>query len=158
MWQPEFVDRLSVSLDYYNIEVSDVIAAISPLTVVNRCFNQDGANPNFAANNFFNSTPAGGNNWYVTGQVKAPDRSLYIVDSVAGETINPDAAVNGPWDNPAVDGAATAVATNLEADFRYNGACLMLFLDGHSSAEAPWRDLGELQASRKIKVQNLTQN
>lgn len=53
VWQPEFVDRLSLSVDYYNIEVSDVIASISPLTVVNRCFNQDDANPNFASNNFY---------------------------------------------------------------------------------------------------------
>jgi type II secretory pathway pseudopilin PulG len=124
----------------------------------------EGAQGYFAANNFFNTDPNAAwaatqpPQWYVTGQIKAPDRSMYIVDSVAGETINPDPAVNGPWDNPAIDGAATAVSTYLEADFRYNGACLMLFLDGHSSAEAPWLNLGDLQASRKIKVQNLTQN
>ncbi len=112
----------------------------------------------FAANGFFNSTLNSNSNWFVTGQIKSPDRSMYIVDSAAGETIEPDGAVNGPWDNPAVDGSAASVSTNLEVDFRYNGACLMLFLDGHSSAEGPWRDLGDLQASRKIRVQNLTQN
>jgi len=31
-------------------------------------------------------------------------------------------------------------------------------LDGHAQAESPWRDLADLQAGRKIKVQNLTQN
>ena len=125
----------------------------------------------FAANNFFNTDPNAlwastqPPQWYVMGQIKAPERSLYLVDSVAGETINPDDSVNGPWDNPAYtfssDGGAVTAATaapNFEVDFRYNGACLMLFLDGHTSAEGPWRDLAELQGSRKIKVENLTQN
>ena len=120
----------------------------------------------FAANNFFNSTSAAGGNWYVTGQIKSPDRSMYVVDSVAGETIDPDAAVGGPWDNPMATAtnsmsmpAFSQVSTpNVQVDFRYNGACLMLMLDGHAQAEAPWRDLADLQVGRKIKVQNLTQN
>jgi iron complex outermembrane receptor protein len=53
VWTPEFADRLSVSVDYYDIEVSDAIDAINPSTVVARCFNADGANPNFEADNFY---------------------------------------------------------------------------------------------------------
>ena len=120
----------------------------------------------FAANNFFNSTSAAGGNWYVTGQIKAPDRSMYVVDSVAGETIDPDGAVGGPWDNPmatatnsvSIPRLSQVTTPNVQVDFRYNGACLMLMLDGHAQAEAPWRDLNDLQTGRRIKVQNLTQN
>ncbi len=53
VWTPTFVDRLSVSLDYYDIEVSDAIDNIDPSTVVARCFNADGANPSYDPNNFY---------------------------------------------------------------------------------------------------------
>lgn len=53
VWRPAAVERLSVSLDYYDITVEDVIAAIDPVTVANRCFNADTANPNFELNNFY---------------------------------------------------------------------------------------------------------
>ncbi len=121
----------------------------------------------FAANNFFNTDPAAATwpgaaapQWYVTGQIKDPAKSMYLVDSVAGETINPDPSVNGPWDNPAYtftpDGSAGAPGTaapNLQVDFRYNGMCLMLMLDGHVSAEGPWRDLDELEG-RSVSATN----
>jgi type II secretory pathway pseudopilin PulG len=120
----------------------------------------------FAANNFFNSTTG---NWYVTGQIKTTDRSLYAVDSVAGETIDPDPAVNGPWDNPTVDGASAAAAPNQQVDFRYNGTCLMLMLDGHSEPQSPFRDLWELEGyvssgsgqqiqGRNVRVSQLTRS
>jgi prepilin-type N-terminal cleavage/methylation domain-containing protein len=124
----------------------------------------------FAANNYFNATPdlppnlqtsqpdAGpSGRWYVTGQIKAPDRSMYLVDSLAGETIEPDGDPDGPWDNPAAlpNGLPSPF---LEVDFRYNNTCLMLFLDGHSKAESPWRDLNDLETVRKIKVRKLDQN
>jgi outer membrane receptor protein involved in Fe transport len=48
-----YLERLSASVDYYNIEIDGVISFISPITVVNRCFNQDGANPNFQLDNFY---------------------------------------------------------------------------------------------------------
>jgi outer membrane receptor protein involved in Fe transport len=50
VWQPDFAN-LQVSLDYYNIEVSDVITDIDPSTLVQRCFNSNGFNPNFELNN-----------------------------------------------------------------------------------------------------------
>lgn len=53
VWRPGFSDRLSMSLDYYNIEISDVISNIDPSIVAGRCYNQDGANPTFAQNNFY---------------------------------------------------------------------------------------------------------
>jgi iron complex outermembrane recepter protein len=43
--------RLSFSIDYFSIELEDVIAAVGAATIVQRCFNRDGANPNFDPNN-----------------------------------------------------------------------------------------------------------
>ncbi len=124
----------------------------------------------FAANNFFNAdrdadplanpggtpdpipTPANGR-WYTNGQIKAPDRSMYLVDSLAGETINPEVE---PYDNITVN--AEGFPLHLEVDFRYSGVCLMMFLDGHTSPEGPWTDMADLQDNRHIKVQNLHKN
>ena len=109
----------------------------------------------FAANNFFKTGPAPVNagdppqKWFVTGQIKAPERSMYLVDSVAGETIDP---IPGPFDN------SVSPSPTLEVDYRYSGVCLMLFLDGHSAPTGPWTDLNQLQGQRRIKVQRLDQN
>lgn len=114
---------------------------------------QEGGLPGFfAANDFFNARPdapddVDGNGppasgrWFVTGQIKAPDRSMYLVDSTAGETISfngpngLDPYLNDPNLNP----------NPIQVDFRYNGVCLMSFLDGHQSPEAPWKDIIELE-------------
>lgn len=109
----------------------------------------------FAANNFFkqkdfNAAPADPEQWWTTGQIRVPDRSMYVVDSFAGETIEPDAV---PFNNSTQSGPKT-----IEVDFRYSGACLMLFLDGHVDTQTPWLDLAELQGQRRVKVQNLDQN
>jgi iron complex outermembrane receptor protein len=53
VWRPDFASRLTMSLDYYNIEVKDVIASIDPSIVAGRCFNADGANPDFSPDNFY---------------------------------------------------------------------------------------------------------
>lgn len=53
VWRPEALDRLSISIDYYNMTIEDVITNIDPVTVANRCFNADGANPNFDLDNFY---------------------------------------------------------------------------------------------------------
>jgi len=53
VWTPGFADRLSISLDYWNIEVTDAISFIDPEIVVDRCFNKDGFNPTYDNNNFY---------------------------------------------------------------------------------------------------------
>lgn len=45
--------RLSVSLDWYRIEVADVIGTLSVPTIVGACFNADGSNPGYDPNNFY---------------------------------------------------------------------------------------------------------
>jgi len=104
----------------------------------------------FAANNFFDSRdPAdGGNGWYTTGQIKFPDQSVYLIDSFAGEVIEDNLDLGGPFDN-------TTGSTSLEVDFRYGDLCLILFLDGHVGQQGPWQEPGDLEG-RSVRVHDLT--
>lgn len=45
--------RLSASVDYYNIEIKNVISAIPGLTTLSKCYNLDGSNPTYSATNPF---------------------------------------------------------------------------------------------------------
>ncbi len=119
----------------------------------------------FAANNFFNADPDSGpfaagsqQGFWTTGQIKAPDRSMYLVDSFAGEVIEdepePYLRVIPPFHSP----PPVPPPVTLEVDFRYSGVCLMLFLDGHVGPEGMWRDLDELQTKRQVRITKLTQN
>jgi outer membrane receptor protein involved in Fe transport len=46
VWQSD--SSLQVSVDYYNIEIEDVITFLDPSLVVNQCFNADGTNPSYS--------------------------------------------------------------------------------------------------------------
>ena len=67
--QPHFSNplfaRLSASIDYYNINIKGTIGSVSLSTELQSCFNANGLNPTYAANNFFcqqfNRDPATGN-------------------------------------------------------------------------------------------------
>jgi prepilin-type N-terminal cleavage/methylation domain-containing protein/prepilin-type processing-associated H-X9-DG protein len=122
----------------------------------------------FAANDFFNARPdappdADGNappsagRWYSMGQIRVPDRSMFLVDSFAGEVIEPEGNPFGyAWD---VD------AETVEVDFRYGGVCLMLFLDGHVEPQVRWNTLhdlegclssGKISPGRGVRIRDLT--
>jgi iron complex outermembrane recepter protein len=45
--------NLSMSVDYYDIDISNVIAPIAGGTALNKCYNLDGSNPTYDANNTF---------------------------------------------------------------------------------------------------------
>jgi iron complex outermembrane receptor protein len=45
------LERLTFTIDYFSIEMEDVIAAVGAVTIARRCFNQDGANPTYDPNN-----------------------------------------------------------------------------------------------------------
>ena len=58
VWQSQFenpwLNRLQVSLDYYNIRVDDAVGVITAQVGMQRCFNTDGSsNPTYDVNNFF---------------------------------------------------------------------------------------------------------
>jgi outer membrane receptor protein involved in Fe transport len=43
----------SLSLDYYNIKIKNVISPVPGLSVLNKCYNLDGSNPTYSATNEF---------------------------------------------------------------------------------------------------------
>ncbi|MBC2666143.1 TonB-dependent receptor [Novosphingobium flavum] len=48
-----FLSDFSVSVDYYNIKIKNVISAVPGLTVLSKCYNLDGSNPTYAASNAY---------------------------------------------------------------------------------------------------------
>jgi prepilin-type N-terminal cleavage/methylation domain-containing protein len=92
----------------------------------------------FAANNFFDASEG---QWWSMGQIRFPDRAMYLVDSFAGETIDPSP---GPF-AAAVDWSPASGMPPPQVDFRYNNQCLMLFLDGHTTPQDRWLDIVELE-------------
>ncbi len=109
----------------------------------------------FAANNFFDARSlvdrdsfgeeSSKVDWYYTNSmINAPARSIYLVDSIAGETISntPD-----PWMvAPVFQGDLQILDPNTdslgEVDFRYAGGTMLLMLDGSIKTETPWSELG----------------
>ena len=114
----------------------------------------------FAANNFFNTDPSSTDNrWFVTGQIRQPEKSMYLVDSVAGEVI---ADEEDPYRLNSVGGPGIGqigAGGTLEVDYRYAGdVCLMLMLDAHVESVNRFADLDELESKpRQIRVRNLDQ-
>lgn len=49
----ELFSNLSVSLDYYSIEITDVVSTIGGGISLNKCYNLDGSNPSYDPNNFY---------------------------------------------------------------------------------------------------------
>jgi len=45
------LQQLTVSIDYVSIELEDVIASVGALTIIQRCFNRENANPTYSINN-----------------------------------------------------------------------------------------------------------
>ncbi len=134
----------------------------------------------FAANNFFDSRSARDisgdegdstrDRYWAEGQIKSPGRSLYLVDSFAGETIGGTPGFLGTSDyatqqeqyyedtsrsfevaaqrDISTDGDVTEIEEgrcNQEVDFRYGNQCLMLFLDGHVEQQDRWSQIWDLE-------------
>lgn len=48
-----FLREFSVSVDYYNINIKNVISPIDGLTALSKCYNLDGSNPNYSNTNAY---------------------------------------------------------------------------------------------------------
>jgi outer membrane receptor protein involved in Fe transport len=46
-----FAQRMSFSLDYWSMKLDDVISAVGAITIITRCYNAEGANPDFSLTN-----------------------------------------------------------------------------------------------------------
>ena len=110
----------------------------------------------FAANNFFTAAPwlgTGGAGlatsgqlprYYPSSQIRNPSSAVYLVDSRAGEVINPLAV---PWQGtPTPVTPGTPIIDLCEVDFRYPGeSCNILCMDGHVQTEVRWDKIQDLQ-------------
>jgi type II secretory pathway pseudopilin PulG len=107
-----------------------------------------GGNPFFDARPPTGSHPYSGTYW-VTGQIKRPEVSMYCMDSSVGELLT----VNDPT-------LPTTSALNLTGvEWRYSGGqALSLFLDGHVAGVAEWDSLQELEIDYGVRVFALDQN
>ena len=91
---------------------------------------------------------------------------MYLVDSFAGEVIQPwaerfKAAVPSGQNDP-----TQGITSESQVDFRYSEVCLMLFLDGHSETQSKWVGIEELEGyaanpaeydptNRRIRIRDL---
>ncbi|MDP7005599.1 MAG: type II secretion system protein [Phycisphaerales bacterium] len=111
----------------------------------------------FAANDFFDSRSGQdidsgdsestrSDRYYTYEMIHAPSRSVYLVDSIAGETISDE---EEPWvydfvmnsDGQLIDPSAD---TDGEVDYRYGDSCMILLLDGSIKMVEPWSERGPL--------------
>ncbi|MCP4835103.1 MAG: prepilin-type N-terminal cleavage/methylation domain-containing protein [Phycisphaera sp.] len=98
----------------------------------------------FAANDWFAIGPDSGR-WVSGPQVRFPARSIYLVDSYAGETIAP---TEEGWGNPDENFPT-------QVDFRYIGDnALFLTLDGGISVQGTFSDIEEVE-DRKFRIHDL---
>ncbi|RPG14674.1 MAG: type II secretion system protein [Phycisphaera sp. TMED9] len=89
----------------------------------------------FAANDWFRISGPD-SEWYSRPQIRFPARSVYMVDSLAGETISPDTE---GWGDP-------GAGYQTQVDFRYIGdTALFLTLDGGIKAETAFVDIDEIE-------------
>jgi len=77
IWTPEFVDGLTVTLDYYNIEVTDAISAISAETTLNQCLNTGDAS--FC--NLVNRGPVSGTLWLDGDSIVATNINIGFIET-----------------------------------------------------------------------------
>jgi outer membrane receptor protein involved in Fe transport len=53
VFNPASLSDVTLSLDYYNISIKNVISTTPGLTVLSKCFNLDGSNPGYSASNLY---------------------------------------------------------------------------------------------------------
>jgi outer membrane receptor protein involved in Fe transport len=53
MFDNYLLSGLTLSVDYYNITINNVISTINGGTVINKCYNLDGSNPNYSPTNAY---------------------------------------------------------------------------------------------------------
>lgn len=107
-----------------------------------------GGNPFFDARPATSTRPWSGNFW-VTGQIKAPEASMYCMDSNLGELLELNQENLSP----------TPTLNLVGVEWRYSGGyALCLFLDGHVDSVPEWQNLRELELDYKVRVLNLDKN
>lgn len=102
----------------------------------------------FAANDYLSAIPTSDypqGRWFSRGQIRAPDHSVLLIDSLAGETIFPG---DEGW-------GCNAHSIAPEVDFRYIGDnALILTFEGGVHAESQFDELEEIE-DRGYRIHDL---
>lgn len=80
VWSPEFVDGLNITLDYYDIEISDAVNQLTAQEVVNNCFD--------ASNLNHNSETCQAINRFSNGQIDFVDARSLNVASISASGVD----------------------------------------------------------------------
>jgi type II secretory pathway pseudopilin PulG len=104
----------------------------------------------FAANDYLNAVPSTDfpqGRWFSRGQIRFPDKSVFLIDSLAGETIAPTEEAFGCLEH----------GFETEVDFRYIGDnALILTFEGGVHSEPEFKELEDIE-SRGYRIHDLEQ-
>src|SRR5690606_26631901 len=76
VWTPDFTDSdLRMAVDWFSYEIEDKIGGVPAASIISRCYNDQGANPNYELSNlwcsFFERSSAG-----IAENVQSIDQNL----------------------------------------------------------------------------------
>jgi len=127
-WDGTYSSNLTATLDYWSIELEDVIAAVGATDIVQRCFNRDNANPTFSTSNswcqLFNRDQSNGG---VIDLLQLSQNQSFINTSGVDFTLNWGIPVSDRWGDLAFQWVVTYVAeyetqtTDVDPVFDYAG-------------------------------------
>jgi outer membrane receptor protein involved in Fe transport len=127
-WDGTYSSNLSATLDYWSIELEDVIAAVGATDIVQRCYNRDNANPTYNINNswcqLFNRDASNGG---VVDLQQLSQNQSFINTSGVDFTLNWGIPVSDRWGDLAFQWVVTWVekyetqTTNVDPVFDYVG-------------------------------------
>ncbi|KAF0184642.1 MAG: TonB-dependent receptor [Alphaproteobacteria bacterium] len=131
VFQPSMIEGLSLSVDYFDIEVTNLISNVGAATTVSRCFS---ATPNLASCALITRNPNNGTLWLGAGIVSDLQQNTTGALTTSGYDFN--AAYN--FDIGSLGGMSVSLlATKLE---EYNGGCEGLYGAGLCGTPNPeWR-------------------
>jgi outer membrane receptor protein involved in Fe transport len=111
-FEAEALRRLTLSVDYYSIKISDAVTNLTTGEVYRQCFNQYGGNPNFDPNNMYCKLI---NRDQLTGfwlSTTAPFANLSTQN-----TSGIDVSLDWRMDTPFIGGRTGIIAVNLNANW-----------------------------------------
>ncbi len=116
--QPGFlgraVERMTLSIDYYNIKIEDTIASLGVQNTLNKCFNTDGSNPGYSATNFYCSLIVRNT---LNGQISQAAQPLLNLGGYRTDGVDTQVDWQAPLDALGLASASGSLKTNLTVSY-----------------------------------------
>ena len=137
-FESKWLQNLTATVDYWNIHIDDVIASVDATTIVQRCYNRDGANPSFDPNNQWCKL-------FVRDQANGGVIGLQQLsrNQAAYETAGVDVALNWGWD------LASAFNTPVAGRLNFNiiGTWVEKYTTQTTSVDPVYESVGSIGSS-----------